>query len=219
MRLAYGVHGAHMQTLRIVAVVVSTSLAVSAAAQPPPAAPRRVVAGVSAVVFEDFDVKVDTVDEGVYTPGGRTWQASGGVEAFVGRPLFTLEGVPIALELPVAYAPSIAQAPQDPLFQELGVEPDAVYRAVYLVPRLVGAVTLGSRWDLLTSAGVGAAWYANTGAGRGRTTFGVPVSAMLGLARHVGERWVVRGGVGAFVHARARDRSVYTVTAGLVRRF
>jgi hypothetical protein len=209
---------------RIVVMVVTCSWLVASAAagqtSPPATVPvTRKVVGLSYVSLGDFEVRTRQVGTEVFTPDGQVSQWSTGGEVFVGRHVFTTSGIPVALELPVAYAPRIAQAPLDPFFTEVGLEQDAPYGALYVVPRLTGVYPADGRWQLVMSMGVGAAWFDASPDGRRGREVGYPVSAALAVGARFGRRWSARAGIGTYVHVRNQDRTITTYTAGIVRHF
>lgn len=164
----------------VVMVVTCSWLFASGASgqtRPSAAAPAaRNVVGLTGVSFGDFEATTRQVGPDAVTPGGQVWRWSNGGEVFVGRHVFTTSGIPVALELPVAYAPRIAQAPLDPFFIEVGLERDAPYGALYVVPRLAGVYPADGRWHLVMSMGVGAAWFDASPDGRRGREVGYPVS-------------------------------------------
>jgi hypothetical protein len=137
---------------------------------------------------------------------------------FIGREVFVTDDMPVTLELPVAYVPRVAQAPPDPLFVDLGLEPDAAYRAVYVVPRLTAVYPAYRTWHVVASMGAGIAWY-TTRSGRRDREVGYPLTIAVGAGVRLGGRWSVRVTCGGYADIGVRDRSVYTLTAGLVRHF
>ena len=208
---------------RVVAMVMCSWLLASGASgqtSPPAAAPAtRNVVGLSYVSFGDFEARTREVSSDTVTPDGQVWRWSGGGEVFVGRHVFTTSGIPVTLELPVAYVPRITQAPLDPIFTDLGLEPDAAYGALYVVPRLTGVYPADGRWHLVMSMGVGAVWFdGSPDGGRGQEV-DYPVSAALAVGARFGRRWSARAGIGTYVHVRSRDRTLTTYTAGIVRHF
>lgn len=211
-----------MLTRVVLAVTCSWLVAAAAAGQTGPQAvapAARNVVGLNGVVFGDFEARLKEVSPGTYAPDGQVWQWSSGGEVFVGRHVFTTSGIPVALELPVAYVPRIAQAPNDPIFTDLGLERDAAYGVVYLVPRLTGVLPAEGRWHLVMSMGVGVAWFDGSPDGQRDREVGYPVSAALGVGARFARRWSARVGIGTYTHVRARDRSITTFTAGLLRHF
>lgn len=211
-----------MLTRVVMTAACSWLLAAGAAGQtgPPaatPAAPN--VVGLSGVAFTDWSTTSKQVSANTYVQAGEVWRFSGGGEVFVGRHVFTMRGLPVALELPVAYVPRVAQAPEDPFFDVIGLDPDAAYGALYVVPRLAAAYPAGGRWHLVASMGVGVAWFDSAADARRDREVGYPLSTMLGVGGRFGRRWSARVGVGAYTHLRTRDRTTMTFTAGIVRHF
>jgi len=203
-------------------VLLSFLLLGGAVAQTQPATagvarPRNVV-GVGGLLFDDSESKVRPIGDGVFTGDGQTVAASGAVEVFVGREVFSAGGMPVTLELPVTYLPKLRQAPQDPFFEALGLEQDAPFGVLYVVPRFTGRYPKDTVWQFVPSVGFGVARFSGTTDGQARSEVGYPYYVSLGVGARLGTRWAVRVGMGRYGHAR-REWSLTALTAGIVRRF